>query len=378
MSQLRVIHIITSLTVGGAQLMLQRFLSSTDLYGFEPSVVSLMDGGTVGPAIEKMGIPVHTVGMKFGKPSLAALGKLIQVIRETKADLIQGWMYHANLAGQMAAMLSWRKIPVFWSIHATAMAHQSRTTAMVVRLCARLSRLPAGIVFVSHASRSQHQALGYCSDKSCVIPNGFDTSMFSPSPGGRLSVRSEIGVPDEVSLIGLCARYDPMKDHANFLRAAALLVKQYPRVHFLLAGVKVDRDNPNLCGLVEELGLRRQVHLLGERHDMPRLMAALDVATCSSSDGEAFPLAVGEAMSSGVPCVVTDVGDNARMVDATGIVVPPRDSGALACAWQRLLEMGPEHRSLLGQAARRRIEQNYSLRAVVSQYEELYSSVGPN
>jgi glycosyltransferase involved in cell wall biosynthesis len=378
MKKLRVIHVITSLGVGGAQTMLQRLLSHTDRDRFEPSVISLIDAGTLAPSIEDMGIPVYSVGMKQGKPSLQGLWRLAQIVQQTKADLIQGWMYHANLAGQVAATLSRRSIPVLWSIHNTSIANESKTTAVVNRMGAWLSDWPARIVFVSHASRSQHEAFGYRCHKGCVIPNGFDISEFSPSSVARLSVRSEIGVPDGFSLIGLCARFHPMKDHANFLRAAALLVRRYPSVHFLLAGTEVDQSNAILCGLVQDLGLVGRVHLLGERRDMPRLMAALDIAALSSCTGEAFPLVVGEAMSCSVPCVVTDVGDGATVVDTTGIVVPPRDPSALADAWQRLLEMGPGYRSELGRAARRRIEQNYSLKAVVKKYEELFSSVSLN
>jgi glycosyltransferase involved in cell wall biosynthesis len=379
MRKLKVVHVITGLNQGGAETMLQRLLSKTDRDRFDPSVVSLMNGGTLAPVIKKMDIPVYYVDMKRGRPSLQALWKLVHIVRETNTDLIQGWMYHGNLAGQAAAMLSRHRIPVLWSIHhaVPCIANESRNTAAVIRLCGWMSRLPARIVFVSHAGRSWHEALGYCSRKGCVISNGFDISEFVPSPAARLSVRTEVGLPNGSLLIGLFGRYHPMKDHANFLRAAAMMVERGSSVHFLLAGAEIDPSNPILRGLVEELGLLGRVHLLGERRDMPRLMAALDIAALSSYS-EAFPLVVGEAMSCGVPCVVTDVGDTAALVDGTGIVVPPRDPHALANAWQRLLAMGPGGRGELGLSARRRIEEHYSLVAVVRQYEHLYSSVSPS
>jgi glycosyltransferase involved in cell wall biosynthesis len=120
-------------------------------------------------------------------------------------------------------------------------------------------------------------------------------------------------------------------------------------------------------------GISEQIHLLGERSDIPRLNAALDIASSSSAYGEAFPMVIGEAMSCGVPCVVTDVGDSARIVDNTGYVVPPREPQALANAWQKMIELGSEGRKALGQAARKRIIENFSLDFVVAEYESVFA-----
>ena len=165
-----------------------------------------------------------------------------------------------------------------------------------------------------------------------------------------------------------------MKDHANFLRAAALLLKEFPDVHFILIGSGVDRENQVLHQLIQDLGLFNRIHLLGERSDMPCLTTALDIATSASAYGEAFPLVVGEAMSCEVPCAVTDVGDSAWIIGNTGRVVPPRDSEALANAWKDLIELGAKGREALGKAARARIIEHFSLDAVVAQYERLYEN----
>ena len=117
--------------------------------------------------------------------------------------------------------------------------------------------------------------------------------------------------------------------------------------------------------------MRPSFHLLGRRNDIPRLDAALDIGTSSSSE-EAFPLTIGETMACGVPCVVTDVGDSALLVGDTGLVVPPDHSQALADAWGELLGKGREEIGRLGRAARRRIEENFSLPAITARYEELY------
>jgi glycosyltransferase involved in cell wall biosynthesis len=239
---------------------------------------------------------------------------------------------------------------------------------------ARLSRrIPARIVCCSEATRRVHVQMGYASDKMLVIPNGIDLGRFRPDPRARRSVRAELGLDSEAPLIGMVARFHPLKDHSTFVQAASRLA-QLLDVHFLLCGAGIDVENAELASWIEQAGLSDRFHLLGRREDTPRLFASLDLSTLSSRS-EAFPLVVGEAMACGVPCVVTDVGDAAVIVGTTGIVVPPQDPGALAEAWRRLIEDGPELRRRLGDLARQRIEERYGLADVVTEYECLYRSL---
>jgi glycosyltransferase involved in cell wall biosynthesis len=376
---MKIVYIITDLAIGGAQMMLYKLLSKMSRERFTPVVVSLMDNGTVGDRLEALGIAVYAIGMKQGKPTPGSIWRLVRLVRQLQPDLIQGWMYHGNLAAQLASTFCSKKTPVLWSIHNSiySLAYEKRMTAAVIKAGAHLSKLPAKIVFVSQISQSQHQALGYCSEKSCIIPNGFDSSLFIPSSEANLSIRSDLSLPEKSFLIGLVARFDPLKDHENFLRAASILSRNYPDVHFLLVGLGVDRENQILNQLIQELGLRVQTHLLGERKDMPRITAALDIA-CSSSYSEAFPIAIGEAMSCGVPCVVTDVGDSAIIVGDTGRVVPPRKPDLLANAWKEIIELSLEDRKALGNAARNRILDCFSLASIVVKYEALYESLLDN
>lgn len=207
-----------------------------------------------------------------------------------------------------------------------------------------------------------------------MIPNGFDLDAFRPDPESRLAVRRQLEIPEDSLLIGLVARFHPQKDHHNFVQAAGLLHRAMPQVHFLLCGEGITWENPVLGEWIDDAGVESWCHLLGRREDMPKLTAALDIAS-SSSFGESFPNVVGEAMACGVPCVVTDVGDCAILVGKTGIVVPPNDAGALASAWHQLLEMSHEERRRLGQLARQRIKNKFDLNLVVSRYEDLYKSL---
>ena len=376
--RIRVVHVINSFESGGAEAMLCNLLLGFDHDRFESSVVALIDDLSVaGPLIEA-GIPVATMGMKAGVPDPRGALRLARHLRRLDPDVVQTWMDHSNLIATLAATACPRARLV-WGVHHSdhVPGVAKRSTLLTVSSCAALSRWrPSKIVYCSEHSRLLYERRGFEKAKAAVIPNGFDVGRFRPDGDARRSVRAELGLPPDALLVGLVARYDPFKDHATFLRAAGLLARVRPDVHFLLCGTRVDRQNRELLGQVEALGLGRRCHLLGRRRDVERIHAALDVET-SSSISEAFPLVVGEAMSCGTPCVVTDVGDSALIVGPTGRVVRPRDPAALAAAWGELLAMPGEARAALGQAARRRMCERFDLRDVTRRYEALYERLAP-
>lgn len=369
---MKVLHLITGLKTGGAEMMLYKILSNMDREKFQNEVVSMTSGGEMGQKIEALGIPVSALDMSRGMPSPQAVTRLAGRIRRTRPDIIQTWMYHADLLGGLAGRLAGGP-PVIWNLRNSALARFAlkRRTLWTVKLCARLShRLPARIVCCSESAARGHGEFGYAADKIVVIRNGFALEAYQPDAAARPQVRRELGMPEGAPLIGLVARFDPAKDHANFFRAAGLFYENHPEAHYLLCGKDVTGDNPALAGGIAAAGIADRCHLLGLRRDIPRLTAALDIAV-SSSAGEAFPNAIGEAMACGIPCAVTDVGDSAMLVGDTGRVVPRRNPQALADAWRELLEMG-EGRRRLGALARQRVETQFDIRAVALCYGQLY------
>jgi glycosyltransferase involved in cell wall biosynthesis len=326
--------------------------------------------------MEAIGVRVRTLEMNKRIPNPLLVWRLAQWIRESKPDVIHTWMYHANLVGALAARLA-GNVPVVWGIHHSVLDPRvdKPRTMFVNRACAMLSRkFPARIVCCSQASQHIHKELGYAAEKLEVIPNGFNLEQGKPDPAARASVREELGIPADALLIGMPARFHPHKDHRNFLLAAAKLHMQMPEVQFLLCGLDVTWENPQLAEWIDATGLRSCCHLLGVRRDMSRLFAAMDIAT-SASFTEAFPIAIGEAMACGTPCVVTDVGDSALIVGDTGKVVAPKDPVGLAEGWRKLIEAGPEERRCLGLAARRRVQQHFALPSVVERYQAVYSQL---
>lgn len=375
---MKVVHIAAGLDTGGGQTMLYRLVSRMNRELYPTEVVSLTDVGPIGDRIRALGMPVSAIGMRRGVPNPLAVFRLGRLLRASSPDVVQTWGYHADLAGGLAAKLAGH-IPIVWGVHHTVFGAQGskRMTVWTAWTCARLSRwLPGRIVCCSEATRQVHTRLGYAADKMIVVTNGFDPALFRPDQVARQSVRRELGIGADTPLVGLVARFDPQKNHRGFLQAAAILHTRLAECHFLLCGADVTWENAQLVKWVDASGIRERCHLLGERADVPRLMAALDVLS-SASFSEAFPLVIGEAMACGVPCVVTDVGDSAIMVGETGLVVPSADPQALADAWTRLLlSMSAEERQQLGLAARRRVEERFSLERTVEQYLSVYEAVG--
>ena len=374
---IKILFISTGLAVGGAEVMLFNLLQNIDRSRFQPVVVSLIDRGYYCDLIEELGIPVYILGMNPGKPSLAKFGKLISILRHEEPDILQGWMYHGNFCAQLLGWLSGRQTSVIWNIRHSIrkISEEKPLTQLLIRLGAMTSNKVTKVLFVSQRSQAQHIKLGYDSDNALFLPNGFNIDDFQPDSSAKAKLCRELGIASDSLLIGSFARFHTMKDQPNFLRAASILLKKCPDIHFVMAGANVDDNNHELTKLIAELGIGDNMHLLGRRSDIPQIAPALDIFTTSSAFGEAFPRVVGEAMSCGVPCVVTDVGDSSAIVGDLGKAVPPRDSQAIADAWQELIDLGEVARKELGIKARQKIVELYALDSVVARYETLYQEI---
>jgi glycosyltransferase involved in cell wall biosynthesis len=373
---MRLLHVVSGLLSGGAEWMLHGLLRTLNREEFHAEVLSMSGTEPMGQKIAELGVPVRALGLARGRPNPAGLGPIVREIRRFRPDVIQTWMYHADLAGGIAALLVGR-VPVVWGLHHASLDGDAtkRTTLCAARACAALSRyLPRRIVCCSEATERIHRRIGYDAGRMIVIPNGFDTERFKPDPEARISVRNELGVRRETVLVGMVARYHPLKDHATLLDALGMLGPMGDGVRYVLCGRGVVWENEPLAHSIRAAGLEARTHLLGDRGDIPRVLASLDIAV-SSSASEALPLAVGEAMACGVPCVVTDVGDSAALVGKSGRVVPPGNPGALAEALTELLALDREGRAHLSRSARGRVRTSYSLKTTAERYAATYRAV---
>ena len=354
--------------------MLLKLLQGMDHARFSNSVLSLTNFDQIGSRIAELGIPVESLGMRRGVTDLFGFFRLACRMRQIRPHVVQTWLYHADLLGFIAAKMSGNP-PLAWNLRCSFMGedYYRGLSGFVFRSLAWLSRHPNAVVYNSQAGRDLHASRGYQPRRWVLIPNGFDTAQMRPNPDARFRIRTEIGVDQDTPLIGMVGRFDRVKGHDSFLAAAALLFRLKPAARFVLVGAGCTPMNPEIERMMPA-DVRGAVALLGERHDIADINAALDVATCASI-GEGFPNVIGEAMACGVPCVVTDVGDCAEIIGDTGEVVPPGDPAAMTAAWNNILELAPESRITLAAAARSRIVQHYSMKDIITCYEALYSEL---
>lgn len=334
-----------------------------------------MDEGKYGSLLAAARIEVHCLRMSQGKLTLDGLWRLWLMLRQHQPDIVQTWLYHADLIGGVVARIAGIR-NIAWGIRHSnlTLGTVKRSTIWIVKLSAVLSAwVPTHIVCCSQQATESHKRIGYSADKFRVVPNGYDLDRLAPDPSSGLRLRTSLGLPVNVALIGMVARFDPQKDHANLLGALGQLKRQGEVFHCLLVGTGMDASNKILCDWLREHDLTDRIMLLGRRSDIEAVMNALDLHVLSSL-GEAFPNVLAEAMACGTPCVTTDVGDAAYIVGDTGWVVPPQDSHALAQSLHLALTAlndGSAWQSRQ-QAARHRIEENFTIERVVSMYNTVW------
>lgn len=372
---MRVVHIITGLSDGGAEGVLFRLCTHDSLD--EHLVISLSDEGKYGPLLRAKGILVYPLHMRTNRPSLVAFVRLIRLLRMHKPDVIQTWMYHADLLGGIAARIAGVR-NIVWGIRATTLEQgkSKNLTTRIVKLLSSLSWwLPKSIVVCAQRAMDAHTELGYDRKKMRFIPNGYDLTDFLSKPIEAVEFCKQLGIQDALPLLGTVGRYDPQKDHLNLLQALSKLKNRGLRFHVILVGSGIDLSNAELCRQVEKHELGDFVHLLGSRTDIAVVMSALDIYVLSSS-AEAFPNVVCEAMACETPCVVTDVGDAAYIVGDTGWIVPPQDANALAAAIEKALNEKQHDRWMRRcVSARARINECFGIHKMVVNYHEIWNEL---
>ncbi len=370
----KVIHIITGLNTGGAESMLYKLLAYSKGQGIEHEVIGLIGRGHTADRIQALGIKVECLNMNRRSISFNGEKKLIRAIRSSSPDILQGWMYHGNLASTWANIRT--GIPCCWNIRHSLyrLRDEPMTTAGVILLNGLFSRWAKVIVNNSRVSAGHHARFGYPLKRTRVIPNGFDTTLFSPNPAVYAQMRKELGVDGHQLLFGLIGRVHPMKDHPNFLDAAGIIARDVPNARFLMVGRDVNMATPIIADGIRRNALEGKVVMRGETQDVVPYMAALDCYV-SSSFTEGFPNVVGEAMSTALPCVVTDAGDSAWVVDNADLVAPVRNASRLAQAALKIANMAPQARKELGDKNRARVIANFSIKAIVDQYCTMYENI---
>ncbi|WP_281405681.1 glycosyltransferase [Mesorhizobium sp. B2-3-4] len=362
---------------GGAEAALFRLCTAEHTHSH--AVVSLSDEGKYGPLLREAGVPLTCLSMPRGRLSLSGLAAFRRVLSTCRPDVVQCWMYHANLVGGVLARLAGIRL-VVWGMHNSGLDPRAAplATRAVDRGCALISRMvPTRIVSCSQQASQRHIDAGYSASNWTIIPNGYDLAVFEPDDKARERLRRAWSMEEDRFVIGCVARWHPDKDHRNLVAALAKLSvrAEFPS-NCVLAGPGMTAENTELTGLLDRYGVRDKVLLLGPSDEVAALMNAFDIHVLASSR-EAFPNVVAEAMACGTPCVATDVGDIGMLVGNTGFVVPSQDPEALSRSITRMaLEMRESGSwAARRQACRDRVASDFSLERMARSYSALWETL---
>lgn len=329
----KVAFLIRSLNYGGAERQLVTLAVGLHRKGRQVVVLVFYSGGPLEAELREQGVPVRLIG-KEGRWDVARfLRRLLRAIQDERPDILHSYLDVPNV---LAALLrpTLPGVKIVWGVRASNMdlSRYDRFSRVMFHLTRRLSRIPDLIITNSRAGAEYHRARGFPRERVVVVPNGIDTDRFRPDAAARASVRAGWGVGERDLLVGVVGRLDPMKDHPTLLRAASLLCGEVPEARFVVLGDGPPEYRRALQQLTRELGIEDKVGWYPARASISQVYSALDLLCSASRFGEGFPNVVGEAMASGTPCVVTDVGDSAWVVGPTGLVASPGDARRLAAS----------------------------------------------
>ena len=351
-----VVHVITNFAgVGGAEMMLSRLVAQTQAE-YEHIIIALMNVSDVYTETLKLCSSHYSLNWK-GINSFSVMLKLRTLLQQIQPNVVQGWMYHANVMTSLSLLGMQQKPPVFWGVHHSLASpkEESLSTKVALNLSKIFSQQPKGIVYCAHSSLEQHQAFGFNNANQQVIANGVALDQFQ--------VNEQLHEP---ITIGFAGRYHTAKGYAYLLQVIAEL-KDQPII-FKIAGSGANLDTPEIKQAFAEHQLDPQkVQLFDQVSGMPAFYQSLD-AFLMTSITEGFPNVLVEAMASGLPCIMTDVGDAKYIVEDMGWVVAPRDVAALKAAILEYVKLSQADKHSLKQQTRARVEQNFSIQHVSQQY----------
>jgi glycosyltransferase involved in cell wall biosynthesis len=372
---MRILIITTGLGLGGAERALYNLVTSgLDKMG-EIHVVSLREKSYYGELFESRGFNVTCLNLHKPINLLPGLIKLFFLTRRFKPNLIQGWMYHGNIFSFIASRSSLSKINLVWGVRQSiySIKKEKFLTRITIRLSVLFSSFPDSIIYNSIKSKEQHENYGFDSKNGLFIPNGFDMKTWKSSKNTRKAIRSDLEINSNTFVIGYIGRFHKMKNIPMLFKVMNEVLKSNENILFLIAGIKTIKDNQSLFDLYKKLPPNK-VKYLGIRRDIPNIMNCIDLLCLTSSWGEGFPNVIGEAMSSGVPCISSDVGDSAIVIGETGWVIPPDNAQALQSAINLAIGESKDLYQDRSSAATKRVLDNYQLKTVVQKYIEIYSN----
>jgi glycosyltransferase involved in cell wall biosynthesis len=353
---LKILFLARQLNIGGAERQLVILANELASRGHDVVIASYYPGGALSEKVDKSRVRLISLGKRSRWDLFSLYFKVIKVMRRERPDILHGWMHTQNLVATFVRVF-FPRVKLFWCVRSSNLEMvQDFVERTEVWLQSRLSAFADCIVVNSMAGLEHTVSSGVAREKMLFIPNGIDTNVFYPDEAEGKKVRADWGVDASTKIIGKVARYDPIKNHPLFLKAAARIAAEYPNVRFVCVGHGAASYIAQLKELARTLGIEDRVMWIDARPDVRAVYNALDVF-CSASLSEGFPNVIGEAMACGRHCVVTDVGDSKLVVGSLGIAVPSDDVDALTAALRQKLDA----KEALNLRARQRILENFTV-----------------
>jgi glycosyltransferase involved in cell wall biosynthesis len=367
---MKVLLFVRDLAVGGSQRQLAVLAGGLARRGHDVAVAVLYAGGALETLLDR-GVRLLPIGKHSRWDVIAPLARLHRLFVSEHPDLVYAFLPTQTTLG--ALLLPPRlKTKLVFGLRAGGMQldRYDALSAFTYRSEVWLARRADLLIANARAVRTDAVARGLPADRIAVVPNGIDTEAMRPDAAAGRALRQAWKISDAAFVIGCVARLDPMKDHANLLKAAATFAGKNPDARFVCVGNGPAAYRAELQARASSLGLADRVVWAGEIGDVKAAYNAFDIATLSSAFGEGFPNVVGEAMACGIPVVATDVGDVRPIVAELGETVPPKAPELLSAGWERLRQRLAQDQGLR-QAARGRIVANYGLDAMVRRTEDV-------
>ncbi len=365
----KILYIITGLNVGGAENMLYKLASSLDKNKYKISIICLINSGKMAKKLQALDVNVICMGIRFSPSAVIKWFKLIGIIKKENPDIVQTWMYHADLLGGLAAYIAGKK-NIIWSIRQSSFTLISNKTKFIAKLCALLSnKIPKKIVSNSYYAKATHVRFGYSRGKIKIIPNGFEITV-NKNEKGREDFRKQLHIPMDTVLFGALGRHAPEKGYPWLLDCISKISTIQKNFCLLIVGKNVI-NCPVLKEKIKKYNLQNRVYLLDEQENVAFFFSSID-CYISSSLSEGFSNALGEAMSFGLPCIVTRAGDSAHILNNNDFVVTPNDVNELSSSMSKMIDMTKNQRDEIGLKAKLRLSKKYELSKIVNQFDKLY------
>lgn len=376
---MKIMFLARSLGLGGAERQLIELASALHRRGHDVSVAVFYTGHPLDVDLERVGVPLHDLG-KRGRWDLSGFAaRMLRLIRTERPDVLHSYLTVPNILAAISAPLL-QPTAIVWGVRASNLniEHYDWLTSLTERAGVLLARRTDRIIVNSQAGFRHHVRLGHPESKMRVIENGIDTQRFRRDPRQGGALRRHWGVNSDEVLLGLVGRLDPMKGHLTFFEAASRIAAMDKKTRFVCAGGGGGGGKPEFAAELrrsaDEFGLTDRLIWQEALPDPVPLYSALDCLCSASIFGEGFPNVVAEAMACEVPCVVTDVGDSARIVQCPRYVARPGDASSLFQAMVALLgDLASGHVDRA--ALRRRIVDDFSLEQLLVRTESTLAEV---